>query len=57
MLETYAVEIQYCAATNNTKKMKEVYNKTTNLQGAINDPRIMGVIKESGGKMFMSEKQ
>jgi len=51
------VEIQLCVVSNNTKRMKEVYPKTIGLNAAITDPRIMGVIKESGGKMFMAEKK
>jgi COP9 signalosome complex subunit 2 len=28
-----------------------------NLNSVINDPRVLGIIKECGGKMFMSEKK
>merc|ERR1711935_537304 len=28
-----------------------------NLNAVINDPRVMGIIKECGGKMYMSEKK
>jgi hypothetical protein len=28
-----------------------------NLTAVINDPRVMGIIKECGGKMYMSEKK
>lgn len=37
--------------------MKTVYPQTTNLNAVINDPRVVGIIKECGGKMFMSEKK
>ena len=37
--------------------MNRVYPKTTRLNTVINDPRVMGVIKECGGKMYMSEKK
>ena len=30
---------------------------TTQLNAVISDPRVMGVIKECGGKMFMQEKK
>ena len=46
-----------CTATKNTKRMKSVYPQTTNLNAVINDPRVVGIIKECGGKMFMSEKK
>ena len=46
-----------CTATKNTKRMKSVYPQTTNLNSVINDPRVVGIIKECGGKMFMSEKK
>eukprot|EP00744_Colponema_vietnamica_P010432 GILI01014740.1.p1 GENE.GILI01014740.1~~GILI01014740.1.p1 ORF type:complete len:407 (+),score=146.79 GILI01014740.1:178-1221(+) len=57
MLEVYALEIQLCTITKNSKRMKEIYPKTTALTAVIADPRIMGVIRESGGKMYMSEKR
>jgi len=28
-----------------------------NLTAVINDPRVMGIIKECGGKMYLSEKK
>ena len=37
--------------------MKSVYPQTLNLNSVINDPRVLGIIKECGGKMFMSEKK
>eukprot|EP00742_Colponemidia_sp_Colp-10_P001549 GILJ01001661.1.p1 GENE.GILJ01001661.1~~GILJ01001661.1.p1 ORF type:complete len:464 (-),score=91.71 GILJ01001661.1:211-1563(-) len=57
LLEVYALEIQLCTITKNTKRMKEIYPKTQSLTAAIADPRIMGVIRESGGKMYLSEKK
>uniref|UniRef100_A0A7S2W4B1 PCI domain-containing protein n=2 Tax=Rhizochromulina marina TaxID=1034831 RepID=A0A7S2W4B1_9STRA len=35
--------------------MKALYPKTLNLNAAVADPRIMGVIREEGGKMYMAE--
>jgi COP9 signalosome complex subunit 2 len=46
-----------CTATKNTKRLKIVYPQTTNLNAVINDPRVIGIIKECGGKMYMSEKK
>lgn len=37
--------------------MHEVYQLTTNFSSVIEDPRVVGIIKECGGKMFMSEKK
>lgn len=56
LLEIYALEIQLCTITKDTKKSKMIYSKTINLNAAVADPRILSVIKESGGKMYMSEK-
>ena len=57
LLEVFALEIQMCTATKNSKRMKTVYPQTTNLYAVINDPRVIGIIKECGGKMYMSEKK
>mmetsp|Transcript_36345 Transcript_36345/g.93981 ORF Transcript_36345/g.93981 Transcript_36345/m.93981 type:complete len:455 (-) Transcript_36345:68-1432(-) len=56
LLEVYALEIQMCTLNKNSLRMKEIYPKTINLTSAIADPRNIAVIRESGGKMFMSEK-
>eukprot|EP00928_Gymnodinium_smaydae_P055819 TRINITY_DN39294_c0_g1_i1.p2 TRINITY_DN39294_c0_g1~~TRINITY_DN39294_c0_g1_i1.p2 ORF type:complete len:452 (+),score=144.24 TRINITY_DN39294_c0_g1_i1:163-1518(+) len=57
LLEVYALEIQMCTLTKNSLRMKEIYPKTINLTSAIADPRNIAVIRESGGKMYMSEKK
>merc|ERR1719201_3163007 len=57
LLEVYALEIQMCALTKNSVRMKDIYPKTINLTSAIADPRNIAVIRESGGKMYMSEKK
>lgn len=57
LLEIYALEIQMYNETRNLKKLKEIYNATNNVRSAIPHPRIMGVIKECGGKMWMGERQ
>lgn len=56
MLETLELEIQLCILTGESKRMKIAYIETTKLLVAVTDPRINGPIKESGGKMFMQEK-
>jgi len=55
LLEVYCLEIQLCAVTHNSARMKEIYPKTLNLNAAVADPRIMGIIREEGGKMQMAE--
>ncbi|KAF5374988.1 hypothetical protein D9758_000524 [Tetrapyrgos nigripes] len=57
LLEIYALEIQMYNETRNFKKLKEIYNASNNVRSAIPHPRIMGVIKECGGKMWMGERQ
>ena len=55
LLEIYCLEIQLAAATNNAARMRQVYPKTLNIRSAVFDPRVMGIIREEGGKMYMSE--
>ncbi|KAJ1437765.1 hypothetical protein B484DRAFT_324367, partial [Ochromonadaceae sp. CCMP2298] len=55
LLEIYCLEIQLCVVTCNAPRMKSVYPKTVNLNAAVADPRIMGIIREEGGKMQMAE--
>ncbi|KAL9716362.1 hypothetical protein Ac2012v2_000809 [Leucoagaricus gongylophorus] len=57
LLEIYALEIQMHNETRNYKKLKEIYNAANDIRSAIPHPRIMGVIKECGGKMWMGERQ
>jgi len=55
LLEIYCLEIQLCSVSHNSIRMKQIYPKTMNLNAAVADPRIMGIIREEGGKMQMSE--
>lgn len=55
LIEIYCIEIRLCAITSNLSRMKEVYPKTLNLKNAISHPRILGQIREEGGKMYMAE--
>ena len=57
LLEVFALEIQACIETKETRRMKQIYNLTQKFSAVIEDPRIVGIIKECGGKMFMSEKR
>lgn len=56
LLEIFALEIQMYGEVGNFKKLKEVYTSTLQVKSAIPHPRIMGVIRECGGKMHMSER-
>lgn len=73
LLEIYALEIQMYNEIKNYKKLKvrhsalawirhlyslqEIYNAANSVRSAIPHPRILGVIKECGGKMWMGERQ
>ncbi|KAK9824575.1 hypothetical protein WJX72_011432 [[Myrmecia] bisecta] len=56
LLEVYALEIQMYTEQTNTKKLKELYTKALTIKSAIPHPRIMGIIRECGGKMHMHER-
>ncbi|ORY44451.1 PCI-domain-containing protein [Rhizoclosmatium globosum] len=57
LLEIYALEIQMHTETKNNKKLKALYQQCLSVKSAIPHPRIMGVIRECGGKMHMSEQR
>ncbi|EFA82150.1 proteasome component region PCI domain-containing protein [Heterostelium album PN500] len=57
LVDIYALEIQMYTATKNNKKLKELYKKALEIKSAIPHPRIMGIIRECGGKMHMAEKE
>ncbi len=40
----------------NTKRLKELYSRALTIKSAIPHPRIMGIIRECGGKMHMHER-
>ncbi|KAI9220527.1 putative COP9 signalosome complex subunit 2 [Blastocladiella britannica] len=56
MLEIYALEIQMYSRTKESQKLKELYHQCLAIKSAIPSPRIMGIIRECGGKMYMSEE-
>ncbi|CAD6574711.1 MAG: hypothetical protein TREMPRED_001210 [Tremellales sp. Tagirdzhanova-0007] len=56
LLELYAIEIQMYSELKETRKLKEIYGASMQVKNAIPHPRIMGVIRECGGKMWMMEK-
>lgn len=55
-LEIYALEIQMYAETRNNKQLKVLYQKALRVRSAVPHPKIMGIIRECGGKMHMSEE-
>jgi len=57
LLEVYALEIQMHTATKNNKKLKSLYAKALQVKSAIPHPKIMGVIRECGGKMHMVQRE
>jgi COP9 signalosome complex subunit 2 len=46
-----------CIERKETRRMKEVFSLTKKFSSVIEDPRVVGIIKECGGKMYMSEKR
>lgn len=54
-LEIYALEISMYAETGNNKRLKSLYQKALRIRSAVPHPKIMGIIRECGGKMHMSE--
>lgn len=57
LLEILAMEIQMYTETKNKKRLREIYDQSTQVKSAIPHPRIMGIIRECGGKMHMSERE
>lgn len=56
LLEIYALEIQMYAETKNNKQLKLLYQRALKVRSAVPHPKIMGIIRECGGKMHMSEE-
>eukprot|EP00900_Chrysochromulina_parva_P000333 jgi/Chrpa1/102/Chrysochromulina_OHIO_Genome00001557-RA len=57
LLEVYALEIQMYTETKNNKKLASLYTKALEIKSAIPHPKIMGVIRECGGKMHMVQRE
>lgn len=55
-LEIYALEIQMYSETKNNKQLKRLYQRALEVKSAVPHPKIMGIIRECGGKMHMSEE-
>ena len=55
-LEIYALEIQMYADTKNNKRLKALYQRALRVRSAVPHPKILGTIRECGGKMHMTEE-
>eukprot|EP01065_Artemidia_motanka_P043042 TRINITY_DN5897_c0_g1_i1.p1 TRINITY_DN5897_c0_g1~~TRINITY_DN5897_c0_g1_i1.p1 ORF type:complete len:444 (+),score=103.71 TRINITY_DN5897_c0_g1_i1:106-1437(+) len=55
LMTIFATEIQLCQETKSTKKLKAIYEAAMNVEGAIPAPKVMGIIREAGGKMYMEQ--
>ena len=52
----YALEIQIATEQRNNKRLKQLYTRALGVKSAIPHPRVMGIIRECGGKMHMHER-
>mmetsp|Transcript_884 Transcript_884/g.1202 ORF Transcript_884/g.1202 Transcript_884/m.1202 type:complete len:261 (+) Transcript_884:544-1326(+) len=57
LLEVFAFEIQMCIDLKEQRRMKAVFRLSQNFASTIEDPRVVGTIKECGGKMYMAERK
>jgi len=44
------------AKRNDRRKTRDVYKLSERFETVMDDPRVKGILKESGGKMYMSER-
>jgi COP9 signalosome complex subunit 2 len=57
LMSLYALEIQMYTEKKDKKKLRELYQEASDVKSAIPPPKILGIIKECGGKMFMQQQQ
>eukprot|EP00759_Apiculatamorpha_spiralis_P005332 PhF_6_TR13228/c0_g1_i1/m.20925/K12176/COPS2, CSN2, TRIP15; COP9 signalosome complex subunit 2 len=57
LMSLYALEIQMFSEKKDKKKLRELYQEASEVKSAITHPKILGIIKECGGKMFMQQEQ
>ncbi|KKA30504.1 hypothetical protein TD95_002080 [Thielaviopsis punctulata] len=55
-MEVYALDIQLNSTLKNNKQLKSLYERALKVRSAVPHPKIMGVIRECGGKMYMGEE-
>ena len=57
LLEVNALTIRMYTALKDTRKLKQIYERSLQIRSAIPHPRVLGVIRECGGKMHMQERE
>ncbi|KUF78818.1 COP9 signalosome complex subunit 2 [Phytophthora nicotianae] len=57
LLEVYALQIQMYTAQKDNKKLVSIYEKALRTKSGVAHPRIIGVIHECGGKMYMMQRE
>jgi|UniRef100_A0A7S4C811 COP9 signalosome complex subunit 2 len=55
LLTVYSLEIQMQTELKDYKTLKTLYSESLEVESAIPPPRILGIIRECGGKMFMRQ--
>jgi len=56
LLQVYALDIQMCTQRKETERLKALYKKCMEqIESGIPSPKIVGIIRECGGKMYMNE--
>lgn len=55
--EVFAIETQMASNLGDRKKARDVYRLSDKFGENMDNPKVKGLLKESGGKMFMSERQ
>ncbi|RPA81802.1 hypothetical protein BJ508DRAFT_414513 [Ascobolus immersus RN42] len=56
LLDVYALEMQMASRIGNAKLLKALYRKALSVRLAVPHPKIMGIVREYGGKMHMEEE-
>ena len=58
LLEVYALQIQVLSESQTSSKteLAQLYKRALEIRSAIPHPRVMGIIRECGGKMHMNSK-
>lgn len=54
-LEVLALELELCLAANDMDRLRLVYAKTLQTSTAVPHPKIMGVIKSCGGRLYVDD--
>ncbi|KAG7384285.1 COP9 signalosome complex subunit 2 [Phytophthora pseudosyringae] len=57
LLEVYALQIQMYTAQKDNKKLVSIYEKALRTKSGVAHPKIIGVIHECGGKMYMMQRE